>query len=141
MIFTRPRAGSTEEKEGGVSFAAPDDRGYINVEITNTALNWMVIHLNALWMPDEANYLAGKFDGYEVINREVDKDSRVARITKRFNFNGVPQVVFTHYDQFGPIIYSIDFWADADIASAYQDTYQEIDRHRLALTAQPRPKR
>ncbi|MCI0399618.1 MAG: hypothetical protein L0322_32450, partial [Chloroflexi bacterium] len=63
---------------------------------------------------------------YQVTDRQVDKDILVARVTKELFFDGVPQVVFTLYDQHGAVVYSLDFWADADVSDSYGVAYEQI---------------
>jgi hypothetical protein len=121
-----PVGWAADESHGGVSFSAPDDSGYIDIEITNTSLELDGDSFERFVDARDANFFGRSFSGYEVISREIDKNSRVARITKRLTLDGVPQIVFTHYDQFGEIVYSIDFWADADVAAAYQEKYEQI---------------
>ncbi|MFZ0547504.1 MAG: hypothetical protein WAM60_18805 [Candidatus Promineifilaceae bacterium] len=115
-----------EEKTAGATFTEPNGgSGFINVEVTNTSYQIDGASFEQFVDARDEN-LFGKFDGYEVINRQVDTDTGVARITKRLNFSGEPQVVFTLYDQHSEIIFSLDFWASADLAAPYRDKYEEI---------------
>jgi hypothetical protein len=93
--------------------------------VTNTSYQIDGAAFEAFVDARDAN-LFGDFDGYEVINRQVDTDIGVARITKRLNFGGEPQVVFTLYDQHSAIVFSLDFWASADEAAPYREKYEEI---------------
>jgi hypothetical protein len=121
-----PTGWEVENKTGGVTFTEPaGGSGFINVEVTNTSYQIDGAAFEAFVDARDAN-LFGDFDGYEVINRQVDTDIGVARITKRLNFGGEPQVVFTLYDQHSAIVFSLDFWASADEAAPYREKYEEI---------------
>lgn len=120
-----PDGWQEETKTGGATFTEPGGSGFINVEVTNTSYEIDGTSFEAFVDARDAN-LFGRFDGYEVINRQVDPDIGLARVTKRLNFSGESQIVFTLYDQHGATIFSIDFWASADLAPAYRDKYEEI---------------
>ena len=73
----------------------------------------------------DTNFFGG-FEGYEVLNQQIDKGNGVARITKRLLFDGIPQIVMTLYDQHDQSVFSIDFWSDVDLTPVYSDAYEEI---------------
>jgi hypothetical protein len=121
-----PPAGWEEEtKTGGATFTEPGGDGFINVEVTNTSYQIDGTAFEQFVDSRDAN-LFGRFDGYEVINRQIDTDIGLARVTKRLNFGGAPQVVFTLYDQHSEVVFSLDFWASADLAAPYREKYEEI---------------
>lgn len=120
-----PAGWEIDEKSGGVTFTEPGADGFINVEITNTSYQIDGGSFEQFVDARDQNFF-GTFDGYEVINRQVDPDIGLARVTKRLNFGGAPQIVFTLYDQHGSVVFSLDFWANAAQAPAYQEKYEEI---------------
>jgi hypothetical protein len=121
-----PLGWEVETKTGGATFTEPaGGSGFINVEVTNTSYQIDGTAFTQFVDARDAN-LFGDFDGYEVINRQIDPDIGLARVTKRLNFGGEPQVVFTLYDQHSEVVFSLDFWAHADLAAPYQAKYEEI---------------
>lgn len=121
-----PVGWEVETKTGGADFTEPNGgSGYINVEVTNTSYQIDGASFERFVDARDEN-LFGRFDGYEVINRQVDTDIGLARVTKRLNFAGEPHVVFSLYDQHSAVIFSLDFWASDDLAAAYQEKYEEI---------------
>src|SRR5690606_29454920 len=108
-----PSGWRSEESSGAASFDAPDGTGFIYVQITNTgyeldgqAFANFVTHRDLNFFDD--------FADYELISQEIDESNGQATVTKYLTFDGVPQTVVTFYDQYGPIIYSYDFWADEE---------------------------
>ncbi len=131
-----PVGWEVENKTGGATFTEPaGGSGFINVEVTNTSYEIDGGSFEAFVDARDAN-LFGRFDGYEVINRQIDSDIGVARVTKRLNFGGEPQVVFTLYDQHSAVIFSLDFWASADLAAPYREKYEEIIDNATVDSAQ-----
>jgi hypothetical protein len=121
-----PAGWEVETKTGGATFTEPaGGSGFINVEVTNTSYQIDGPSFERFVDARDAN-LFGEFDGYEVINRQIDPDIGLARVTKRLNFGGEPQVVYTLYDQHSEVVFSLDFWASADLAAAYREKYEEI---------------
>jgi hypothetical protein len=131
-----PAGWEVENKTGGATFAEPaGGSGFINVEVTNTSYEIDGASFEAFVDARDAN-LFGDFDGYEVIDRQIDTDIGLARVTKRLNFSGEPQVVFTLYDQHSAVIFSLDFWASADLAAPYREKYEEIIDNATVDSAQ-----
>jgi hypothetical protein len=120
-----PQGWIVEDKEAGASFNAPDDSGFINVEVTNTGLILDGDSFERFVNARDANFFGG-FEGYEVLNQQIDKGTGVARITKRLLFDGIPQIVMTLYDQHDQSVFSIDFWSDVDLTPIYSEAYEEI---------------
>lgn len=120
-----PSRWRSEESSGAASFDAPDGTGFIYVQITNTgyeldgqAFANFVTHRDLNFFDD--------FADYELISQEIDQSNGQATVTKYLTFDGVPQTVVTFYDQYGPIIYSYDFWADEEFFDAYDALYGEV---------------
>jgi hypothetical protein len=122
-----PPVGWEEEtKTGGATFTEPGGgSGFINVEVTNTSYQIDGVSFEQFVDARDLNFF-GRFDGYEISNRQIDPDIGLARVTKRLNFSGEPQIVYTLYDQHSATIFSIDFWASSDLAPAYRERYDEI---------------
>lgn len=131
-----PAGWEVETKTGGATFTEPaGGSGFINVEVTNTSYELDGASFEALVDARDANFF-GRFDGYTIINRQVDTDTGVARVTKRLNFDGEPHVVFTLYDQHGATVFSLDFWASDDLAAPYREKYEEIISNAIVDSAQ-----
>jgi len=121
-----PPAGWVETADiGGASFSAPDDSGFINVELTNTGLFLSSTDFERFVDARDFNFF-GVFDGYEELNRQVDSLGGTAQIAKRLNFDGKPQLVYSAYEQRDAVILAIDFWADIDLAPTYRESYDAI---------------
>ena len=120
-----PQGWTVEEVDGGASFNAADESGFVNVEVTNTALTLDEVSFERFVDARDLNFF-GAFDGYEVTNRKIDAPLGLAITTKRLLFDGIPQVVTTIYDQWDQAIYSLDFWAEEELADAYNPKYEEI---------------
>lgn len=121
-----PPAGWTmNESDGGATFIAPDESGYVEVEVNNTGEALDGASFERFVDAREINYF-GQSDGFEIVDYQIDPDFGVARVTKELISDGVPQRVFTFYDQYGPAIYAYDFWADSDVADAYAPAFEEI---------------
>jgi hypothetical protein len=73
----------------------------------------------------ELNFF-GDFDGYQVVDYQIDPDFGIARVTKEFLFDDIPQTVFTYYDLYGSAMYATDFWADSDEYANYEAGYETV---------------
>jgi hypothetical protein len=121
-----PPAGWAETADiGGASFGAPDDSGFINVEITNTGLFLSSADFERFVDARDFNFF-GVFDGYEELNRQIDSLGGTAQIAKRLSFDGKPQLVYSAYEQRDAVIMAVDFWADIDLAPTYRESYDAI---------------
>lgn len=121
-----PPAGWTiEESSGSTSFDAPEGTGFIYVQMTNTGYELGGNAFAAFVSYRDFNFF-DDFDGYEVINEELDTDSGTATVFKFLNYNDVTQTVITFYYQYGPIIYTFDFWSDHDFFDAYDALYSDV---------------
>jgi hypothetical protein len=120
-----PQGWAVEEGDGSVTFNAPDESGFVNVEVTNTVIPLDEASFESFIDARDLNFF-GAFDGYEVANRKIDAPLGLAVTTKRLLFDGIPQIVTTVYDQYDQAIYSLDFWAEEDLAEAYNAVYEEI---------------
>jgi hypothetical protein len=114
-----------EEGEGGTTFTAPDETGFTEIEVTNTGATLDGESFERFVDAREINYF-GQYDEYEITDYQIDTELGVARVTKELVTGGVPQLVFTIYDQYGPAIYAYDFWADSDVAEAYRPAFEEL---------------
>lgn len=120
-----PAGWSIDDDEASASFNAPDETGFIYVQITHTGYELDGPSFGSFVTNRDTNYF-DDFDDYEVLGQEVNEANGVATVTKFVTFDGVPQTIVTFYDQYGPIIYSFDFWADADLFDVYDPLYGDI---------------
>lgn len=120
-----PVGWTMEENDGGATFRAPDDSGYVEVEVNNTGVALDGESFESFVVAREQNYF-GLFDEYELVDYQIDPDLGLARVTKTFVSDGFPQDVFTYYDRYGLAVYVYDFWADSDVADAYEPTFEEM---------------
>ena len=126
LFSLTPPLGWTAETSGAsASFAAPDDSGFIYAQVTHTGHELDGPAFERFVDSRDLNFF-GTYDGYAVADRQVNTMAGVATVTKNLVFDGIPQTVFTVYDQYGPVIYSFDFWADADVFDPYSAAYQTI---------------
>ncbi|MFN2224439.1 MAG: hypothetical protein ACK2UH_17920 [Candidatus Promineifilaceae bacterium] len=114
-----------EEGDGGATFTAPDETGYIEVEVNNTGATLDGESFTRFVDAREINYF-GQYDGYEIVDYQIDPEFGRARVAKTLVMDGFPQDVFTYYDQYGPAIFVYDFWADSDVAEAYTPAFEEF---------------
>jgi hypothetical protein len=120
-----PSGWAMDESEGGATFTAPDDSGFVEVEVTNTGEVLDGESFERFVDAREVNYF-GAYDEYEVVDYQIDADFGIARVSKNFVDGVFPQQVFTYYDQYGSAIYAYDFWADSEVAEAYAPAFEEI---------------
>jgi hypothetical protein len=121
-----PQGWAVDEADGTVSFNAPDERGFVNIEVTDTGFPLDEASFERFVDARDLN-LFGDFDGYEVVNRKIDASLGLASTTKGLLFDGIPQIVTTVYDQYDQVIYALDFWAEEELAPAYGALYDEIN--------------
>jgi hypothetical protein len=120
-----PVGWTMDESDGGATFTAPDETGYVEVEVNNTGATLDGESFGRFVDARELNYF-GQYDGYEPGDYQIDVDFGRARVAKTLIADGFPQEVFTYYDQYGPAIFVYDFWADSDVAEAYAPAFEEI---------------
>jgi len=120
-----PEGWTAESEDGGATFNAPDDSGFINVEVTNTGLVLDGDSFERFVDARDLNIFGG-FESYQVTSRKVDRDLAVARVTKRLLFDSIPQTVMTLYDQRDQTVFALDFWAEENVATSYLERYEEI---------------
>lgn len=120
-----PQGWTVEEGDGSVTFNAPDESGFVNVEVTNSGVTLDEASFEHFVDARDLNFF-GAFEGYEVAGRKVDAPLGLAVTTKRLIFDGIPQVVTTVYDQYDQAIYSLDFWAEEELAETYGAAYDEM---------------
>jgi hypothetical protein len=114
-----------EEGDGGATFSAPDETGYIEVEVNNTGVVLDGESFQRFVDAREDNYF-GQYDGYEIVDYQIDIDFGRARVAKTLVTDGFPQDVFSYYDQYGAAIFVYDFWADSDVAVGYEPAFEEV---------------
>jgi hypothetical protein len=115
----------TNSGDASVSFEAPDDSGYIYVQVTNTGYGLEGDAFETFVRAREANRFSA-FTDYEEIGYEIDTSWGVAAVSKQLTFDGIPQIVTTYYDQYDLAIYTIDLWLDMDRLDAYAGSYDEL---------------
>lgn len=123
--LTPPLGWTVEAGDASASFVAPDESGFINVQVTHTGIALDGDSFERFVDSRDLNFFS-TYDSYVELDQQVNKEAGVATVTKNLIFDGIPQTVFTLYDQYGPIIYSFDFWADEDRFDVYSDAYQAI---------------
>ncbi|RMF50402.1 MAG: hypothetical protein D6755_01195 [Anaerolineae bacterium] len=122
-----PTGWAADEGTAAVSFAEPDGgaNGFIYLQATNTGYELDFASFQRFVEAREANFF-GSYDNYQQTTSKFNEEKSLAFVAKTLDFNGIPQVVETHYDQKGQIIYAIDFWVDADAYDAYVPVYDEF---------------
>ncbi len=121
--FNPPMGWSINEDSGSVSISAPDDSGFIYMQVTNVGYTFDENAFGRFVDAREQNFF-GKFEGYQELERKIE--GTVATVSKSVMFQGTPQLVLTVYNQRDQAVYALDFWADQDKFSAYSPKYVEI---------------
>lgn len=113
-----------EEFEASVSANDPAGVGFIEVTFVNVGYEFSADQLAAYAQAVEENWFA-TFDNYESDGLET-LDSGTLLAFKTFDFDGIPQTVYSYYWQEGTVIYAEDFWADSDQYDAYVEGYGDV---------------
>lgn len=113
------------DDDGTASFEAPDGSGFVHIQVTNTGYELDADAFTNFVRNRDLNFFS-EFDSYVKTGEDVDVDLRVATMSKSLSFEGTVQSVVTLYDQYGPIIYSLDFWATETHAAAYEALFAEM---------------
>ena len=122
----QPPAGwKLSEDEASASFEAPDGSGFILLQVTDTGYELDADAFATFVENRDRNYFR-EFADYEVIEVEMDPDSRVGTVSKSLTFEGIPHTVVSVYDQYGPIIYTYDFWTEDGYLDSYSNLYTAI---------------
>ncbi|MEW6716018.1 MAG: hypothetical protein AB1345_00715 [Chloroflexota bacterium] len=120
-----PLGWNVEETTASISIEPDDQSGFIYFVSTNTGYQLPPEAFENFVNAREINFFGG-FDDYVELDFDVDYDAGIAMAEKELLFGGVLQRVITYYDQQGQVIFSLDFWADADKAPVYFPTYDQI---------------
>lgn len=120
-----PEGWGVEESDSDAFFTPADDKGAIYVQVTNTLVELSDEAFGALVNAREFNFFSG-YDAYEGSEPQYDAAEDAYTASKTFTLNGISQVVTTIYYQIGSAIYSIDMWADADVAEEYFAVYSGL---------------
>ncbi len=122
-----PTGWTVDEGTAAVSFEEPPGGAdaFIYLQATNTAYELDFESFQRFVDAREANFF-GSYDNYNQTARQFSEEKSLAFVSKTLDFNGVPQVVETYYDQKGQIIYAVDFWVNADGYDAYAPVFDEF---------------
>lgn len=120
-----PADWSLEEDEtgGSIYIEALDASATINITITNTGYELDAESFEYFVRAREENFFYG-YDNYEAGDETIEGDEGFAKMYKTLDYDGIPQQVFTIYDQRGAAIFALDFWSNDDIA---ESTFQMFD--------------
>ncbi len=121
--FNPPSGWTVTEDTGSVEMEAPDQSGFIRVQVTNTGYTLDPVAFEQFINAREANYFGG-FEAFDPIETDISDD--VASVTKSLLFDSVPQIVLTVYSQRESAIYAFDFWSAADRFSEYSPAYLSL---------------
>lgn len=120
-----PAGWDTSEDEASASFEAADGSGFIYLQVTDTGHELDAAAFSSFVENRDLNYFR-EFADYEVIELNVDEETRVGTVSKRLTFEGIPHTVVSVYDQYGPIIYTYDFWTEEGYMEPYSDLYTAL---------------
>jgi len=120
-----PEGWSVDDSNTDAFFQPEDQKGAIYIQVTNTVVELADDAFGSFVGAREFNFFSG-YDGYEASDPEYNAAEDAYIASKTLTLNEVPQVVSTIYYQKGSAIYSIDLWADADVAEAYFEIYNGI---------------
>ena len=122
--FNPPAGWSVDESESDLLMISPDNTGSIYLSATNTGTELDLESLDRFIQAREASFFSGR-DGYAQLDSQLYDDA-TAVTKKTFLFDNVPQYVFTIYLARGPAVFAFDFWADEDLAEAYNQPYLDV---------------
>lgn len=120
-----PAGWEVSEDEASASFEATDGSGFIYLQVTNTGYELDAAAFSSFVENRDLNYFRD-FADYEVVDMSVDEETRVGTVSKSLSFEGTPHTVVSVYDQYGPIIYTYDFWTEEGYMDAYSDLYTTV---------------
>lgn len=122
-----PLGWTADEGTAAVSFEEPAGGAgaFIYLQATNTGYELDFESFQRFVRAREANFFGG-YDNYEQGDEQFSEENQVGYVVKTLDFDGVPQVVETYYDQHGAVIYAIDFWVNADSYDAYAPMFDEF---------------
>jgi hypothetical protein len=101
------------DNSNAVAYHSSDDINVISVRYTNTGYKLDKAGLEAYINGNEYNRYGFK-DAYIETSRELKLDEGSGTVYKTFNYNSTPQIVETIYNQYGDVVFEIEFWTDAD---------------------------
>lgn len=119
-----PVGWSMEETESDLLMVSPDNTGSIYLSSTNTGVELDLDSLDRFIQAREASFFSGR-DGYAQQDYQIYEDA-TAVTKKTFLFDNIPQYVFTIYLARGPAVFAFDFWADEELAEAYNQPYLDV---------------
>jgi hypothetical protein len=122
--FNPPVGWTAEETDSDVLMTSPDGKGTLYFSVTNAGTELDLASFENFIHAREANFFGGRPDYVEQDYQMNDTGTAIAK--KTFTFNNIPQYVFTFYLEGGQGLFAFDFWADADVAEAYNPGYIEI---------------
>ncbi|MFN2199211.1 MAG: hypothetical protein ACK2UW_24045 [Anaerolineales bacterium] len=120
-----PVGWQVEADESSTAFIDPNNIGFIYLQVTNTGYELEPLAFENFIEAREANFFS-TYDDYEQLDQQVDAAQRIGSVSKTLKFEDVEQTIVTYYDQKGPAIYVIDFWADSDQFEIYNPIYNEF---------------
>lgn len=120
-----PEGWQVDEDESSTAFIDPNSIGFIYLQVTNTGYELEPQAFENFIDARETNFF-GTYDAYQQLDQQIDVAQRIGSVSKTLEFEGVTQTIVTYYDQKGPAIYVIDFWADADQFESYNPVYNEF---------------
>jgi hypothetical protein len=122
--FNPPVGWSMDESDSDLLMVAPDNTGSLYLSATNTGVELDMESLDNFIQAREANFFSGR-DEYTQQDYQIYEDA-TAVTKKTFLFDNIPQYVFTIYLARGPAVFAFDFWADEDLAEAYNQPFLDV---------------
>ncbi|MDX1435936.1 MAG: hypothetical protein R3335_03940 [Anaerolineales bacterium] len=115
----------TAEDEASIWIEPTDFSGAIYMEVTNTDIGLDGESFERFIAARETSDF-GSFDNYSEDYSFYESEDGFAVVEKSLDYEGIPQLVTTYYEQYDNVIFTIDFWADTDALADYQPMFDEF---------------
>lgn len=123
-----PYGWNIEEHESSVTFNAPDDSGTIEIIVVNTGYKLDAEAFKNFVNAIEINWF-GTYKNYQESKREISAEAGHAQINKTLDWNRIPQIVSSNYQQEGEVIYWINYWENQVSDSILQPIFDQVSEH------------
>jgi hypothetical protein len=125
FTLTPPKGWKLEDGVNRSIWTSPDNKGTLEVNVTNTGYALDEASFESFAKAVEANFFAAQTQ-YAGDDLKIDATTKTITARKTFLSNNVPQVVVSIYHQEGQGVYATHMWADQDVADTYQKSYQDV---------------
>jgi hypothetical protein len=115
----------TAEDEASIWIEPEDFSGAIYMEVTNTDIGLDGESFERFIAARESSDF-GNFENYSEDYSFYEADDGFAVVEKTLDYDSVPQLITTYYEQYDNVIFTIDFWSDTEALADYQPMFDEF---------------